>query len=176
MNKHPNNSWLEHFKGILLLPFTVTIVIPFLLMRYASRWQLLPDHWLVEVAGALLLVAGLYLLILTIHYFRTKGQGTLAPWNPPRQLVVAGPYRYVRNPMISGVLGILLGEGLLLGVGAILCWAALFFCINTLYFLLSEEPGLRKRFGSSYEHYCQNVPRWIPNRKPYQAIKISEDL
>lgn len=74
-------------------------------------------------------------------------------------MVAVGPYQYVRNPMISGVALILIGEALFLGVGAAGVWAGAFILINHLYFLLSEEPGLEKRFGEGYRQYKANVAR-----------------
>ena len=73
-----------------------------------------------------------------------------------------GPYRYVRNPMISGVAVMLLGEALFHGSWVIGIWFGVFVYINHVYCILSEEPGLEKRFGESYRAYKKEVPRWIP--------------
>jgi protein-S-isoprenylcysteine O-methyltransferase Ste14 len=81
--------------------------------------------------------------------------------------VAVGPYRYVRNPMISGVVLMLIGQALYLGSSAIGIWAFIFVCINHIYFVLSEEPGLEKRFGKSYRVYKANVPRWVPRVRPW---------
>jgi len=69
--------------------------------------------------------------------------------------------------MISGVLFVLLGESLVLNSANILILAGVFFVINTIYFILMEEPDLEERFGKEYEAYKKNVPRWIPKFKPY---------
>jgi protein-S-isoprenylcysteine O-methyltransferase Ste14 len=90
------------------------------------------------------------------------GKGTLAPWNPTQNLVIEGPYKYVRNPMISGVFFILISEALFFSSANILLWAVLFFLINTVYFILKEEPDLEKRFGDAYRQYKKDVPRWLP--------------
>jgi protein-S-isoprenylcysteine O-methyltransferase Ste14 len=95
------------------------------------------------------------------------GKGTLAPWDPTSRLVVRGPYRHVRNPMISGVLGILLGEAVLLGSVPLLVWFGLVLALNAVYMPLVEEPGLRSRFGEDYETYKANVPRWVPRLRPW---------
>ena len=81
--------------------------------------------------------------------------------------MAVGPYRHVRNPMISGVALILAGEALLWRSGALALWLGVFFVINHTYFLLSEEPGLERRFGESYRAYRANVPRWIPRARPW---------
>jgi len=78
-----------------------------------------------------------------------------------------GPYRYVRNPMISGVALMLAGEALFWGSRALGLWAASFLAINHLYFVLSEEPELEYRFGPAYRVYKANVPRWIPRLRPW---------
>ena len=78
-------------------------------------------------------------------------------------------YAYVRNPMITGIVLILASEALMLSSWAIGIWAVVFLIINMFYFPLSEEPGLRKRFGKEYEEYCKNVPRYIPRLTPWKA-------
>jgi protein-S-isoprenylcysteine O-methyltransferase Ste14 len=97
-----------------------------------------------------------------VGLFARVGRGTLAPWDPTRKLVAVGPYRYVRNPMISGVALMLLGQALFWPSVAIAIWAGLFILINHLYFIFSEEPGLESRFGENYRQYKANVPRWLP--------------
>jgi protein-S-isoprenylcysteine O-methyltransferase Ste14 len=107
----------------------------------------------------------------TILTFIRIGRGTLAPWSPTRKLVVGGMYAYVRNPMILGVITVLVGESLMLSSVGILTWAILVFLINTVYFVFSEEPGLEKRFGEEYREYKRDVPRWIPRRKPWRPAE-----
>jgi protein-S-isoprenylcysteine O-methyltransferase Ste14 len=121
------------------------------------------------IAGAILILAGLRLWWHTIQLFVEVGRGTLAPWDPPRRFVVRGPYRLVRNPMISSLGMILLGEALLLGSGSILVLFAGFAIVNATYIPLVEEPGLRRRFGDDYEQYRRAVPRWIPRRSPWMG-------
>ena len=94
--------------------------------------------------------------------FARVGKGTLAPWDPTQKLVIEGPYRHVRNPMITAVLFVLLGEAALFGSTALLLWAAGFFAVNHAWFLLHEEPALVRRFGEDYERYRRTVPRWLP--------------
>jgi hypothetical protein len=103
----------------------------------------------------------------TISLFSRVGEGTLAPWDPTRKLVVNGPYRRVRNPMITGVFLVLSGETLVLGVPQMAAWTAIFGLVNAIYMPLVEEPGLVKRFGKDYVTYRDNVPRWIPRRRPW---------
>ena len=107
------------------------------------------------------------LIISTIRLFVAVGQGTLAPWTPTQHLVVVGPYRYVRNPLISGVIGVLLGEAALLGAVPVLIWALGVIVLNLIYIPLIEEPGLRQRFGKDYAQYMRHVPRSMPRRTPW---------
>ncbi len=109
-----------------------------------------------------LIAAGVALWAWTVWLFARIGRGTLAPWDPTRRLVAAGPYRHVRNPMISAVLAVLIGEALVFASASLGLYAAIFFAINWLYFVLHEEPGLERRFGESYREYKRAVPRWLP--------------
>ena len=156
-----------HWRAVLALPFNVLVIVPALLAHFSGAWQVAgladPQLWLALPCFAV----GLALMATTIHLFAAAGRGTLAPWNPPERLVVVGPYRYVRNPMISGVLFNLAGESLLLQSWPIGAWFATFFALNAAYIPLSEEPGLRRRFGVAYERYAAAVPRWIPRLRPY---------
>ena len=155
------------FKAIMALPVPVSIIIPSFLL-YFSGWQ--PSDivlWRLLI-GAVCFLAGLLLVVSTIRLFQKLGNGTHAPWDPTSKLVVSGPYAYVRNPMITGIVLILTGEALMLSSWAIGIWAIVFLVINMFYFPLSEEPGLRKRFGREYEEYCKNVPRYIPRLTPWK--------
>ena len=148
----------------------VVVVIPsWLLTAFSTsdtRWD---DGsyivWLPRSAGGVLAVAGLVLFSWCVTLFARVGQGTLAPWDPTRNLVAVGPYRFVRNPMISGVALMLLGQALFRGSRLLAIWAGIFILVNHTYFLLAEEPGLERRFGDNYRVYKANVPRWVPRTK-----------
>jgi protein-S-isoprenylcysteine O-methyltransferase Ste14 len=165
---------LRHLLSILLLPVMVVVVVPYWLLTSQAasdtRWG---DGslavWLARSAGAVLIAAGLGLFIWCFSLFAKVGQGTLAPWDPTRNLVAVGPYRLVRNPMISSVVIMLLGQALLWGSLGVGVWAVVFVFINHVYFVLSEEPGLEERFGEPYRVYKANVPRWLPRLKPWSG-------
>ena len=163
---------LRHLVAVAALPFVVTVVIPAWLARRDQvsflRAPSLPLI-LVQIVGLILIVVGIVLFASTLRRFATEGKGTLAPWDPPRKLVVHGPYRYVRNPMISGVLIILLGEACVLLSPPHFWWMLTFFAINAVYIPLLEEPFLQSRFGDSYTEYRRHVPRLIPRLTPWQA-------
>jgi protein-S-isoprenylcysteine O-methyltransferase Ste14 len=165
-------AW-RHVRAIGLLPGMATIVVPALLVLPNGSVNVgwgLPSGVAVlpGLIGAALIGIGLLLFVQTVRLFAGEGGGTLAPWDPTSRLVVLGPYRHVRNPMISGVLFVLLGEAALLGSAAILAWAAIFFTANALWMPLVEEPGLSRRFGEDYESYKANVPRWLPRLRPWR--------
>jgi protein-S-isoprenylcysteine O-methyltransferase Ste14 len=162
-------------KAILILPCTGVLLIPALLLWVSQNTRFAADvsgfgqigFWF----GLCALVLGFGLLIWTISLFAKLGRGTLAPWEPTKRLVVSGPYRHVRNPMITGVLFILFGEALLFQSWPIAIWMVLFFMINAIYFPLVEEKDLERRFGEEYVLYRQNVPRWIPRLRPWNSPK-----
>lgn len=153
----------RHLLSILLLPGTVTVIVPALI----AGDDLGLGAPAAIAAGALLIAAGLALGAWTVRLFARAGRGTLAPWDPTRRLVVEGPYRHVRNPMISAVLAILLGEAAVTGSRGLLIWFGCVFLGNWIYFVLHEEPGLERRFGDEYVAYRRHVPRWIPRRTPW---------
>jgi protein-S-isoprenylcysteine O-methyltransferase Ste14 len=163
---------LRHLLAILLLPFMVVVVVPYALLTatstslqvgdiadLATRWG---NDLPLRVLGLLLFTGGLALFCWCVTLFAKVGRGTLAPWDPTQALVAAGPYRHVRNPMISGVVMMLFGQALFWASWAIAIWAALVLLINHAYFVSIEEPGLEERFGASYINYKAQVPRWIP--------------
>lgn len=162
---------LRHLLSIALLPFVATVVVPWWLISRDRLAPLGPGGSGLQlpggIGGALLLLAGLALFAWCVLLFARVGGGTLAPWDPTQRLVAVGPYRYMRNPMITGVAMILAGEALLARSKSIAVWLVLFVVINHLYFLAVEERGLARRFGADYEAYRRHVPRWVPRLRPW---------
>jgi protein-S-isoprenylcysteine O-methyltransferase Ste14 len=161
---------VRHLLAIAILPFTVTVIIPAWLGRL-DRLALQRPTGATQIAifslGVVLLGVGLVLFIAAVSRFIVDGKGTVAPWDPPRKFVVTGPYRFVRNPMISGVVFILFAEAALLRSQSLLAWALVFLAGNFVSIPLVEEPGLRARFGEPYDEYCRNVGRLIPRLTPW---------
>ena len=147
-----------------ILPVTVLILVPLYIEKDISIKNV-PTLLL----GLLIMIIGLYAMIKSISAFIKIGKGTLAPWSPTKKLVIAGMYRYVRNPMIMGVLTVLIGESIAIMSMQILIWAGIFFLINTTYFVLYEEPDLERKFGDQYRGYKRNVRRWVPRWKPFNS-------
>jgi protein-S-isoprenylcysteine O-methyltransferase Ste14 len=163
------STW-RHVAAILLLPGTVALVVPALVVRATGAEASIDWN---GVLGLLLIAVGALLLVDTVRLFVRLGRGTLAPWDPTRRLVVEGPYRRVRNPMISGVVIVLFGEALAFWSTALLLWALSVFVVNAVYLPLVEEPGLERRFGPDYDRYRAHVPRWLPRLRPWHGEETS---
>jgi protein-S-isoprenylcysteine O-methyltransferase Ste14 len=162
----------RHLLSIAILPFTVTVLVPLWIARaYGTRPASAPGGVAValRILGGALLAVGLVLFGASLSRFATEGRGTLAPWDPPRALVVRGPYRYVRNPMISGVIFVLFGEAAVLLSRPHAVWALAFLAVNAIYIPLLEEPMLEDRFGEPYAEYRRRVPRFLPRLRPWTA-------
>lgn len=161
-------------KAILILPGTVLVYIPVLIVWLTRNTPLAaafpPVSVIVILVGLLFGAAGLGLSFWAMRLFTTEGGGgSPAPWEPIKNFIVQGPYRYVRNPMLTGVMLVLMAEALLLQSVPIAIWMVTFFILNTVYFAFSEEPQLETRFGDAYREYKRHVPRWIPRLSPYEG-------
>jgi protein-S-isoprenylcysteine O-methyltransferase Ste14 len=148
----------RQLRAIGPLPFTATVVVPAIVVATADTDVV----WWRVLIGAAPIALGLSLMYRTVALFARVGQGTLAPWDPPRKLVVEGPYRRWRHPMISGVALILLGETIALWAVPMAIWLAAFVAVNVVYLPLVEEPRLVRRFGADYDDYRRRVPRFLP--------------
>ena len=115
-----------------------------------------------QVGGMLLSAWGAALALACIHTFVFVGRGTPAPFDPPRRLVVQGPYRFVRNPMYLGAGVALTGAALFYQSMQLLAYASAFLVITHMFVMLYEEPTLRRIFDGEYEVYCRRVGRWWP--------------
>ncbi len=165
-------------RTIIVLPGTVLAFIPaiILLLTKDSRFPpklITPSQicfWLALLAASI----GFALCGWTLKLFTKYGEGTPAPWDPPRKLVIIGPYRYSRNPMITGALLVLMAEALFFYSWPIAAWMILFFVGNAIYFPLVEEKGLEKRFGDEYLKYKARVPRWIPRLRVWEKSESDQ--
>ena len=156
--------WWRHLLSVLLAPAMMTVFIPSVIA--AATGVEAPDlgttrGWLSAIAGGLLIALGLGMLVWTVVLFDRVGEGTLAIGSPVK-LVVRGPYRHVRNPMMTGVFCIQLGTAIATMSPWLFGWFAVFFTAVLIAIRFVEEPHLRRRFGSDYDEYRRHVPRWIP--------------
>lgn len=136
-----------------------------LVRRFDPRVGLVPPDGL-RPLGWLLGAAGAGISLTCVILFLTAGQGTPAPFDPPRVFVATGPYRYVRNPMYVGGVLALVGGGLALCSISILALAGIFWALSHLMVVFYEEPALEKRFGESFLQYERRVHRWLPRLPP----------
>ena len=165
---HERRLWWRHLISVVLFPVTVTVVVPALIVipahGRAPHFGTALTLGLVTV-GCLLIAAGLGLMTWTVVLFDRLGEGTLGigpVMGEPVHLVVRGPYRHVRNPMITGVLCILLGEAAVTASGSLLVWFAIFLAFQATAIRFWEEPHLVRRYGDEYVEFRRDVPRWIP--------------
>ncbi len=128
-----------------------------------------------QVAGMIIGTIGAAIALWCVFTFAFIGKGTPAPFDPPRRLVIRGPYRFVRNPMYIGAGIALAGAALFYQSLSILIYAGLFFLATHLFVVLYEEPTLRQTFGSKYEAYCRQVRRWWPKRKLKEEGRMMND-
>ncbi len=150
---------LRALLSFLILPTTVAAIAPWLLLGL--------DEWRADghASGYAVLTLGLVVLIWCVRDFYASGRGTLAPWDPPKRLVVAGLYRVSRNPMYVGVLTTIVGEALLFGSLVLGGYAIALAIVFHLRVVLHEEPWLRSQFGDDWERYASTVARWFPSRR-----------
>ena len=149
---------LKSLLFLLLAPGMVAGYIPLVLLR---RGPQLETGFFAYLAFPLWAAGGI-ILLWSFWNFLIQGRGTPAPIDPPKELVVTGFYRYVRNPMYVGIFLILLGHFLWFKSVSVLVYAVITFLTVHLFVTQYEEPTLKRTFGAAYEAYIQRVPRWIP--------------
>jgi len=149
--------------AFLILPGLAAFVAPPLLARI--------DPWSDEIfaPGAALMLIGSIWLLWCVRDFYVAGKGTLAPWDPPKKLVVVGLYRRVRNPMYVGVLTLVAGWALLLTSPLLATYTGILAIGFHLRVITYEEPWLAEQFGDSWYRYRAGVRRWWPRLKPWKA-------
>jgi protein-S-isoprenylcysteine O-methyltransferase Ste14 len=119
---------------------------------------------IVQISGGVITVLGATINLWCVATFAVVGRGTPLPFDPPRRLVVNGPYRFVRNPMAIGFGLALLGVALIVGSLGFAAFVVLFMLGIHAMVTLYEEPTLRRTFGAEYVAYCEKVHRWLPRR------------
>lgn len=175
------STW-RHTRAIVLLPGVAAVLAPAVILL-ATGSNL---GWgvggilgvLTALPGLALIAVGFALWLRTVGLLARIGGGTLAPWDPPTRLVLAGPYGHLRNPMIAAVLVVLAGEAALFGSPPLLIWLGVLFVISCISIRAREEPELVRRFGEDYLAYKRNVPRFLPRRSawaPPHAIEGALD-
>jgi protein-S-isoprenylcysteine O-methyltransferase Ste14 len=141
--------------AFLALPGMVAFVIP-------VAWLWNTDHkHLAQPFGLAVLALGIVALLWCVRDFYVSGKGTLAPWAPPKRLVIVGLYRYSRNPMYVSVILVLLGWAISFGSLGLFVYAGVIMAGFHLRVVLGEEPWLARTHGGEWERYASHVPRWF---------------
>ena len=146
-----------------------TLFVGFLLVFLPARvleWSGIrtPPLGAPQIVGAIIALTGAAIAVSCVIAFAFIGRGTPAPFDPPRQLVVRGPYRFVRNPMYLGAATALFGAALYYESLALATYMLVFLLVAHVFVTVYEEPTLRRTFGAAYEEYCRHVGRWWPRR------------
>jgi protein-S-isoprenylcysteine O-methyltransferase Ste14 len=151
-------------RAVIYATFFVSILFVFLPARVLERTGVGPpvSMGFEQILGITLTSVGAALGLWCILTFVYVGKGTQAPFDPPRTLVIRGPYRALRNPMYAGATLALLGVALYYASAGLLGYSVLFWLATHLGVVLLEEPHLRRSFGSAYEEYCAQTGRWWP--------------
>lgn len=147
-------------------------LVLFLLPAQTLQWAGVarsPETGLMQVLGVIVAVLGVSLALSCVLVFAVSGRGTPAPFDPPRRLVVRGPYRFARNPMAIGVGSALAGAALFYASWRLAAFAGVFVLVIHLFVVLYEEPTLRRTFGDEYAAYCDAVRRWWPRWSAYRS-------
>ncbi len=149
-------------------PATVSGLVPWALTRWSMKPPFLGAHALRGI-GLVLLIGGGLCIVECFARFALRGLGTPAPLAPTRFLVSSGLYRHIRNPMYVAVVSVIEGQGLLLGSPVLVAYGAVLWIVFHAFVTLYEEPTLHRQFGSAYDEYRTNVPRWWPRKTAWQA-------
>lgn len=141
--------------AFVAMPGMVAFAIPAIWLGQAGRLHS------AHTFGLVVLAAGTVGLVWCVRDFYVRGKGTLAPWSPPRSLVVVGLYRYSRNPMYVSVLLVLLGWAAAFASLGILIYSAILALAFHLRVVYGEEPFLAQQHGAAWQTYTEQVPRWL---------------
>jgi protein-S-isoprenylcysteine O-methyltransferase Ste14 len=155
---------MKFLKSLFLIIIVAGLVIGVIPLLFLMTGPYI-DTWLISWLAFPLWILGGVMALWSIWNFLLNGHGTPAPMDPPRELVTAGFYRHLRNPMYAGVLLMLFSEFLWFGYLYMLAYVLLFFLVSHVFVLAYEEPTLKKNFGRAYENYLKTVPRWVPRFK-----------
>jgi len=158
--------WIRTLVFALTFVATVLVLVPRWILGPAGRAHVVTGA--PRYAAAVLIAAGAALMVWCWQEFAARGRGTPMPLDPPRRLVISGPYRHVRNPMYVAALLFLLGQATLYGAVSLVWYAAAFVIATHLFVVAYEEPALRRQFGADYEAYRAAVGRWVPRLRPYE--------
>jgi protein-S-isoprenylcysteine O-methyltransferase Ste14 len=152
--------------AFLILPGTIGFLVPWMLLgpRVSGRF--------VDPLGLFPLTLGTGLLLWCVRAFYVTGRGTLAPWDPPRELVATGVYRFSRNPMYVAVVLVLWGWALGFRSRSVAIYALMVMVAFHLRVVFGEEPWLARKHGEQWARYKAQVPRWFGVRRDSARGKV----
>lgn len=154
--------WLS-LKNLLFTVLVPGFIAGWVPLAFLRRGALLPAAWTPLHFTALpFLLAGLAGYLTCLWLFARHGRGTPAPIDPPKRLVMRGPYRWVRNPMYLAVLLFVLGEAVFFRSPTLALYLVFLASAFQLIVVVGEETALRRRFGAIYSDYCNVTNRWLP--------------
>ena len=139
---------------------------------WVTQWEFQPVFFgidLTRILGGILIIVAAPGVVDSFARFALEGRGTPAPIAPPQKLVVTGLYRYMRNPIYTAVVAVIFGQALLFGDSRLLWYGALLWLFFHVWVVVLEEPALKRTFGTEYESFRANVPRWMPRPTPWRA-------
>lgn len=156
--------FLRSLVAFIILPGVFALVLPPLIGAI--------DPWRHDVmpAGLTVMALGIFLLLWCVRDFNVSGKGTLAPWDPPKHLVIVGLYRHVRNPMYIGVLTLVAGWAIYLLSPVVAIYALTLVLGFQIRVITNEEPWLASKFGAEWSAYASAVSRWCPRLSPWQGV------
>ena len=160
--------WLKTTLLTIIVPGIGVFLVPYYIIK-ANGFPLVYSP-LQVVFGILLIIIGCCGFVWVSQAFVRFGKGTPAPFDPPKQFVATGLYRFVRNPMYIGALTAIVGESILFKSWQVLIYAAFLFLAFHIFVVFFEEKSLEKRFGEPYTQYLRSVPRWIPRPPKEQSL------
>jgi len=154
---------LRAIVAFITLPGVVALLLP-PIIGLNDPW-----HYEARNEGIVVIIIGVILLIWCVRDFYVSGRGTLAPWHPPKHLVVIGLYRYIRNPMYISVIVIVTGWAIYLMSPLILCYVFILAIGFHFRVVKNEEPWLESLFGPEWHKYRSAVGRWFPRFTPWRG-------
>ena len=159
--------------GSALFFVVAPLVLAGFIPRWVTQWEFRPAFFgldLTRILGGIWIIIGVPGLVDSFSRFALEGLGTPAPIAPPQKLVVTGLYRYVRNPIYIAVVAVIFGQALLFGDWRLIWYGALLWLVFHVAVVMYEEPTLKETFGTEYESFRTNVPRWIPRLTPWRTL------
>lgn len=143
------------------------VVFPLIIDALEARWGLsLPASVGVAIAGVVVVLSASALGLWSAASLTVKGDGTPLPSAMPNRLVIAGPYRFVRNPMAMAGIAQGVGVGLMMSSWMVVAYALAGSLVWNYAIRPHEEADLSRTFGDAYRAYARAVRCWVPRLRP----------